>query len=92
MTLLVLSCAKGFFNAAKRRGLIPFNPFEHQVSSTKKNRSRDFFVTRDVAERIIAACPDHEWRLLVALWRYGGLRKRKPCGSTGTTRCGNRAS
>jgi hypothetical protein len=33
---------KVFFNAAKRRGLITVNPFEHQVSSTKPNRARDF--------------------------------------------------
>ncbi len=70
-----MDCSKVFFNAAKRRGLILLNPFEHQISSTKKNRSRDFFVTRDVTEKIIAACPDAEWKLLVALWRYAALRK-----------------
>lgn len=67
--------AKVFFNAAKRRGLIVFNPFEYQVSSTRTNRARDFFLTREQTEKILAACPDAEWRLLVALWRYAGLRK-----------------
>ncbi len=67
--------SKVFFNAAKRRGLIVFNPFEYQVSSTRKNRERDFFLTRDQTEKILAACPDAEWRLLVSLWRYAGLRK-----------------
>jgi len=67
--------AKVFFNAAKRRGLIVFNPFEYQVSSTRTNRARDFFLTRDQTEKILSACPDAEWRLLVALWRYAGLRK-----------------
>ncbi len=66
---------KVFFNAAKRRGLIDFNPFEHQVSSTKPNRKRDFFVTREMAEKAIMAAPDAQWRLLIALWRYAGLRK-----------------
>ena len=67
--------AKVFFNAARRRGLIPFNPFEFQVSSTKENRKRDYFLTRDDTAKIITACPDAEWRLMVALWRYAGLRK-----------------
>ena len=67
--------AKVFFNGAKRRGLVPFNPFEHQISSTKPNRERDYFLNREDTERILEACPDSEWRLLVALWRYSGLRK-----------------
>lgn len=70
-----MDCAKVFFNGAKRRGLVAFNPFEHQVSSTRPNRERDYFLTRADAERIIKMCPDAEWRLLVSLWRYAGLRK-----------------
>lgn len=70
-----MDCAKVFFNGAKRRGLIPLNPFEHQVSSTRPNRERDYFLKRSDADRIIEACPDAEWRLLVSLWRYAGLRK-----------------
>src|SRR5690606_2096644 len=38
------------------------------------NASRQFYVTRETADRVIAACPDAQWRLLVALSRYGGLR------------------
>ncbi len=67
--------AKVFFNGAKRRGLIPVNPFEHQVSSTRPNRERDYFVKREETEKLIEVSPDAEWRLLVSLWRYAGLRK-----------------
>jgi len=67
--------AKVFFNGAKRRGFILVNPFEYQVSSTKPNRERDFELTRTDTEHIIEFCPDAEWRLLVSLWRYAGLRK-----------------
>ena len=67
--------AKVFFTAAENRGLIKSSPFAKIVSSTTPNHERDFFVTRDMTERIIAECPDAEWRLLVALWRYAGLRK-----------------
>lgn len=38
------------------------------------NQARQHFITPEVAERVIDACPDPEWRLLVALSRYGGLR------------------
>jgi integrase len=51
------------------------NPLEHQVSSTRPNRERDYFLKRSDAERIIDACPDAEWRLPVSLWRFSGLRK-----------------
>ncbi|MFM9959099.1 MAG: tyrosine-type recombinase/integrase [Phycisphaerales bacterium] len=32
------------------------------------------FVPLADTDKILAACPDHEWRLIVALSRYGGLR------------------
>ena len=69
-----------FFNAAENRGLIDSNPFCSIVSATEPNRERDFFLTRDLTERIIAECPDAEWRLMVALWRYAGLRKMEVFG------------
>ena len=50
--------AKVFFNAARRRGLILFNPFEYQVSSTRKNRERNYVLSRSDTEKIIEACPD----------------------------------
>jgi len=61
------------FRAAVRRRLIGTNPFEGvTVQATMPNRSR--FVTRDECSRVLAKCPDHHWRLIVALGRYGGLR------------------
>jgi integrase len=67
--------AKVFFNGAKRRGLVTVNAFEYQVSSTRPNRARDYFLTREDTEKIIEVCKDAEWKLLVSLWRYAGLRK-----------------
>ena len=66
--------AKQFFNAAVRRRLIGANPFADLAASARSNRSRDRFITREEIERVIEACPDCEWRLIVALSRYGGLR------------------
>ena len=37
-------------------------------------REREFFVTREMASRVLEACPDAEWRLIFALSRFGGLR------------------
>ena len=33
-----------------------------------------FFVTREIADRVLEACPDYEWRLIFGLARYGGIR------------------
>ncbi|MBC7835120.1 MAG: site-specific integrase [Phycisphaerales bacterium] len=33
-----------------------------------------YFVSREVIERVLDACPDDEWRAIVSLSRFGGLR------------------
>ncbi|MBI3838835.1 MAG: tyrosine-type recombinase/integrase [Planctomycetia bacterium] len=43
-------------------------------TTVRGNRARDFFVTREMAQRVLDACPDAQWRLLFALSRFGGLR------------------
>jgi len=70
-----MGVAKMFLNVAKRRKLVEENPFEFEKSSLVIDRSRDFFLTRANALKIIDACPDSQWRLIVALWRFAGLRK-----------------
>ncbi len=70
-----ISVAKMFLNAAKRRKLVDENPFEFQKASLVLDRSRDFFLTRANALKIIDACPDTQWKLIFALWRFAGLRK-----------------
>jgi integrase len=63
-----------FFKAAKRRGLIDANPFEDVKGGSQANESRSFFVMRDMAQAVLDACPDDEWRLIYTLSRFGGLR------------------
>lgn len=41
---------------------------------SESNDSRKHFVSRDITEKVLEACPDAEWRLIVALARYGGVR------------------
>jgi integrase len=66
--------AKQFFKAARRKDLISRNPFEECKAGHQHNKARAFFVTQDAAGKVLAACPDHQWRVLFALARFGGLR------------------
>jgi integrase len=66
--------ARQFFRVAVRRKLIAENPFTEVNAPAQVNTSREHFITREVTKKVLAACPDAEWRLIVALSRYGGLR------------------
>ncbi|MBN1588364.1 MAG: site-specific integrase [Pirellulales bacterium] len=67
--------AKQFFRAAVRKRLIQENPFAEMKGCTvKATTDRFYFVTREEADKVLAACPDAQWRLLFALARFGGLR------------------
>jgi len=66
--------ARQFMRAAVRKGLVKSNPFDGLAVTVQGNPSRMRFVTREEIDRVIEACPDAQWRLIVALARYGGLR------------------
>ena len=66
--------AKQFFEAAVKHELIPRNPFAGLEANTRPDRSRDHFVTREETDKIMEACPNSQWRLIIALCRYAGLR------------------
>jgi len=66
--------ARQFFKAALRQGFIGQNPFADVKAGSQANTARSFFVSREVAEIVLDACPDNEWRLIFALSRFGGLR------------------
>jgi integrase len=66
--------AKQFFRAAVRHRLIEVNPFADLETPSQRNDARRFIITRDAAAKVLAACPDAEWRLIFALSRFGGLR------------------
>jgi len=67
--------ARQFMRAAQRKRLIAENPFaDLKGVAVRSNRSRDHFVSREDAAKVLDACPDAEWRLIFALSRYGGLR------------------
>ena len=68
--------ARQFFRAALRQRIIRENPFAgmKRLTDLPSPKSRQFYVTRSLAEQVLAACPCDEWRLIFALARYGGLR------------------
>lgn len=66
--------AKQFLRYAARKRLILSNPFADLKTTVGSNPERKFFVTGDLTQKVLDACPDAEWRLIFALCRYGGLR------------------
>ena len=67
--------AKQFFRAAVRLKVIDDNPFADMRNlGVRANKSREFFVDRELTAAAMAAMPDAEWRAIFALARFGGLR------------------
>ena len=42
--------------------------------TVRANKAREYFVSLEDAVKVLEACPDHEWRLIFSLARFGGLR------------------
>ena len=66
--------ARQFFEYAKDCRLVESNAFANVKAGSQKNTKRKHFVSRAAIEKVLAACPDNNWRLVVVLARYGGLR------------------
>jgi integrase len=66
--------AKQFLRFAVRKRLIQRNPFDGMKTRVGSNPDRKFFVTDEMARKVLDACPSAEWRLIFALARWGGLR------------------
>ena len=70
--------AKSMFAYAVLEELVPQNPFRNQVSSLRGGLEGKQNIPVEVISKVIAAAPTAEWRALIALWRYAGLRKLEP--------------
>ena len=68
-----LQFAKTVFNAAVRKKLIPSNPFS-DVTVPATMADRKHFVTQEDTFQLLEAAPDHDWRSIIALSRFAGLR------------------
>ena len=67
--------ARMFFTAMADQGLIPKSPFVG-VKAVKAvvDESRNVYVPRSDALAVMEEAPDAEWRAMIALSRFGGLR------------------
>ena len=66
--------ARTFWNMAIRWKMASENPFEGIKAGHQSNEARKVFVSRAVIEQAMASAPDTEWKAIIALSRYGGLR------------------
>lgn len=66
--------AKSVFRKAVRWGLIASSPFADLRAGSQSNPDRASYVSVESIRAILAACPDDQWRAIVALSRYAGLR------------------
>lgn len=66
--------ARQIFRQAIRWKYLAENPFADVRGGAQTNRDRMYFVSPDDVGKLLEACPDAEWRLMVALSRYAGLR------------------
>ncbi len=69
-----LQVTRSFFHAMRRHRLITENPFEGVRVAATGIRDRQRFISLDDSRKVLAACPDAQWRLIFALSRFGGLR------------------
>ncbi len=69
-----LGIAAAVFHDAVRRKLLSDNPFRDVRCPSQVNRERQAYVPVEVVERLIEQAPNAEWRLLLAMSRYLGVR------------------
>jgi hypothetical protein len=70
--------AKCLFGAAVDFGHIFSNPFAKVKSTLQPNDDRFVYIPIETIDAIIedVSCP--EWKAIITLWRYGGLRAQEP--------------
>lgn len=66
--------AKQFFTGAIDANLLTKNPFAKIPCADVQNKSRERFVTEGETKALLDVCPDTEWRLILSLAYYAGLR------------------
>jgi len=70
-----LQAVRMFFTAMVSQGLIPSSPFDGVKGvQAVVDESRNVYVSREDAIAAMEKAPDAEWRAMIALSRFGGLR------------------
>ncbi len=74
------SLARTFFKDAVRRKLITENPFDDVVGGPSHNPDRQHFIDHDTISKVLEFALTAEWKLLIAMSRFGGVRvPSEPC-------------
>ncbi len=66
--------ARTIWRKAVRWKLAAENPFEGVRGGHQANESRKRYIPAEVIKQVMQAAPDAEWRAVIALARFGGLR------------------
>ena len=66
--------AREVYEYAVKANWIDSNPFANIRRGNEANRERDFFVTREIADRVCDEIRDPEFRTIFILVRFAGLR------------------
>jgi len=66
--------ARAVFKKAVRWGLLQQNPFADLAAGSQANPDRLHYVTRETVQAVLEATTDPQWRAIIALSRYAGLR------------------
>jgi len=69
-----LAFARQFFQYAVKARLLAENPFAGVKYPKRDVKARQRYISPEMTQRLIEACPNVAWRTVVALCRYGGLR------------------
>jgi integrase len=69
-----LQFAKTVFRSMVKHRLLSSSPFADVKGSATMDPARQHFISREDTAKILKSCPNWEWRTIVALARYGGLR------------------
>ena len=70
----IVKNAKLIFGAAVKGKLIVENPFAGHSTAIIERPDRLQFVDLDTIDRVLKSCPSSEWRVIVSLCRFAGLR------------------
>lgn len=70
-----VALAKQFFERATKKQLLSTNPFgDIKGLAVRANQERQFVVTEEMIQKLMPVLPSAEWKLAVAMARYGGVR------------------
>ena len=63
-----------FFKWMVKNKDITESPFDGMTMCPSPDTDRNDYVDADLIRQVMAVAPDAEWRLIIALWRFAGLR------------------